>query len=700
MKPLRITLITSFSSLFMLSVLTACSTLALPEVVASPNYSQEERSKAQNLTGVAAEIDKIAQQITVLINSRTHGNGSGAIVAKEGNHYFVLTANHVVNQPDDYQIVAPDGQRYQLDNKTVVQFEGADIALLQFTSSQSYQVATLANVQTKALENPLVFLSGFPGSKSGTPGDPTRRLSIGIAVEQTFLPLEVKEAASLTNGYELVYSNLSLAGMSGGPVLDSLGRVIGINAAAEAEFEITDEGQAVEVHLGYSLGVPIKTFLGQLSKANLKPQLLKVETAAPPATTKAESDALLNSFPIDSAPVQGASAFDWLNYGNQLWRLGKDKEAVEAFNRAIQSKPDFYQAYYALGAGLRGQQQYLEAIAAYEKATQIQPNFYQAWRERASLLYAQKKTTEALASLDEAIAIQSDDAFLYLQRGEILSSEKRFQEATAAYTKSIELKPSYFAYFKRGDTRFQLGDFQGAFDDANQAVSLQPENGLGYYTRGLAYNRLKNTQAAIADLDKCIELMPYLVPAYYARSAIKENNKDYQGALDDLNKILEILPNYAEAYFQRGSLRATGFNDYQGAIADLTKAIELDPKNAEAYMRRAYIRATQSGDTQGALTDLGNAIAIEPNNPRYYMNRGQLLVGSQNFQGAIDDFTKVIQLQPDNADAYFQRAAAYSNIKNFPGAKQDLQKAAQLYQAQGNTQQYETVQGILRMMEK
>lgn len=661
-------------------------------VAASPKQNKAD-------TGVVAEVDAIAQKVTVRIDSTKSGNGSGVIIAKEGNTYYVLTADHVVKNLDSYKIVTPDGQRYPLDNKMVKALEGADLALVQFTSQNAYPVATLGNYQTKSLENPLVFLSGFPGVQAGS-GEPTRKFTVGTTVEQTFLPLSVKESASLVNGYEMVYSNLSLPGMSGGPIFDRNGRVVGINAAAEAEFEITDAGEALEIYLGYSLGVPIQTFLGQLAKANLNSQSLKIETSAPPASSQAETQTIFSSLPKEPAPSESASAFDWLNYGNHLWRLQKNTEAVTAFERAIQLKPDFSQAYYALGSALRGQQQTQAAIGAYEKATQIEPNFYQAWRERASLLQTQGNFSEALASIDKAIAIQPDDAFLYLQRAELLASEKRFAEATEAYNRSISLKPSYLAYFKRGDTRFQLEDFQGAYDDANTAISLQPEGGLAYYTRGLARNRLKDPQGAIADLSKSIQLMPYLAPAYFARSAIFENLKEYDKSLADLDRIIELVPGYSEAYFQRGSLKATAFNDIQGAIADFNKAIELDPKNAEAYMRRAYIRAEKQGDMQGAVADLGKAIAVEPNNPRYYINRGQLLVSLQDFQGAIADYTKVIQLQPDNADAYFRRAAAKTNIKDFPGAKADLQKSAQLYQAQGNRQQYEQVMNILRMMEK
>ena len=60
-------------------------------------------------TGIVAEVDKIAQQITVKIDSADGENGSGVIVAKNGQNYYVLTAAHVVEKEDKYTIVTPDG---------------------------------------------------------------------------------------------------------------------------------------------------------------------------------------------------------------------------------------------------------------------------------------------------------------------------------------------------------------------------------------------------------------------------------------------------------------------------------------------------------------------------------------------------------------------------------------------------------------
>jgi len=43
----------------------------------------------------------------------------------------------------------PDGQQYSVNNSTVKPGRGVDLALLQFTSNQTYQVATLANYSTE-----------------------------------------------------------------------------------------------------------------------------------------------------------------------------------------------------------------------------------------------------------------------------------------------------------------------------------------------------------------------------------------------------------------------------------------------------------------------------------------------------------------------------------------------------------------------
>ena len=81
----------------------------------------------------------------------------------------------------------------------------------------------------------------------------------------------------MTYGYGLIYTNLTQQGMSGGPVLDIRGRVIGIHGRSEVE-EITDQaGQTRLITLGFSWGVPISNFLPWAQQVGMA-SMLRVET--------------------------------------------------------------------------------------------------------------------------------------------------------------------------------------------------------------------------------------------------------------------------------------------------------------------------------------------------------------------------------------------------------------------------------------
>ena len=358
--------------------------LPLPQEVA--------KVETESYVGYPAEIEEKAKKFVVRIDSikKQNGskgeNGSGVIIAKEGNIYTVLTANHVLcggkiwgDCPDylNYTITTHDGETRELNQSTIIRQEGVDLAVFKFESNDNYAVAELADYNpNKDNKDNFVFAAGFP--KIGN-DDPQWLFSGGrvhnkeqglLQIRQNDLSNEQSGAlqgvASLTGGYELVYSSITYGGMSGGAVLDAQGRVIGIHGRAEGanDNSIT--------HLGYSLGIPIGTFVALQDRFKAKAQFV---TTAQPRISEQQQEDINKAIVETEIPNTRAEAKIWIERGGQLWRLKRLDEAVEAFDQAIkQNNPDnVYLAWYGRGQALGSLGQYQAALEAFKQAINAIP---------------------------------------------------------------------------------------------------------------------------------------------------------------------------------------------------------------------------------------------------------------------------------------------------------------------------------------
>jgi len=90
-----------------------------------------------------------AAAITVRIEAEAPG--SGTLIAKTGNTYYVLTAQHLVAFEDDYRIITPDGIVHGVE--TITLLDDIDLALVTFTSPNAYRIATLSVFPTASRQN-------------------------------------------------------------------------------------------------------------------------------------------------------------------------------------------------------------------------------------------------------------------------------------------------------------------------------------------------------------------------------------------------------------------------------------------------------------------------------------------------------------------------------------------------------------------
>lgn len=176
------------------------------------------------------QINEIATNITVKIErnegiDREPTLGSGVIVARNDSTYYVLTAKHVVERPDyEHTIFTVDGEGYILDPNTIHKIDGVDLAVISFRSDRSYKTAQIETSASRIVPGMPVYVNGFPKAGQEIQGGAqfTSGSLTGINSQHR-------------SGYNLVYSNFTRGGMSGGPVLNAQGKLIGIHGLAEQE---------------------------------------------------------------------------------------------------------------------------------------------------------------------------------------------------------------------------------------------------------------------------------------------------------------------------------------------------------------------------------------------------------------------------------------------------------------------------------
>lgn len=217
----------------------------------------------------SANIERLARLTAVRILTPT-ASGSGAIVRQQGQVYTVLTSWHVVAFSQQHTIIAPDGQKYRLLGAPL-QLGNADLAIVQFRSFTTYQVTRLSS-ESLTIGEP-VFAAGFPmyrGGSSSTTFDQGIR-----AFRFTQGVVSVLPPKSLAQGYRLGYTNDIAVGMSGGPIFNSQGLLIGINGRVknrDPDFGVyafedgTEPSEAMlEQMVNSSWAIPISTYLRFIS---------------------------------------------------------------------------------------------------------------------------------------------------------------------------------------------------------------------------------------------------------------------------------------------------------------------------------------------------------------------------------------------------------------------------------------------------
>jgi tetratricopeptide (TPR) repeat protein len=496
----------------------------------------------------SSEVSKIAESITVRIElTNSKSQGSGVIIKREGNTYTVITAHHVVGREGSYKVFTPDGSSYPLESSQIQKIgTDLDLAVFKFTSNKTYNVAKMGDSAQSATGTD-VYVAGFPIATS----------AVNVSLYR-FTKGEITANASqpLADGYGLVYSNATLNGMSGGPVINEKGELVGIHGKAET----TANQDKQIIRTGFNLGIPINRYTRESSTT---------VASLPPRTTTNSGRTTTNS---------RLTADDYFLQGKSKSEKGEYQAAFRDLSEAIKINPEYAEAYASRAQMRYNQGDFQGAIQDYDRAIDLNPNNSLAYNGRGLTKFLLEDTQGAIADYNQAISLDSKSTFPFNNRANAKAKLGDTKGAIQDYNRAIELDPTQgLPYANRGSLRMTLGDKKGATADFNQAIRISPNSGNIYGVRGIARYRTGDKRGALADLDKATQLEPNLGFAHGGKAIVRLQLADYQGSIKDFNTAIRLMPDVAYWYIIRGIAYFQIENNSQ-AEADWDQGAEIAQK--------------------------------------------------------------------------------------------------------------------------
>ena len=217
-----------------------------------------------------------------------------------------------------------------------------------------------------------------------------------------------------------------------------------------------------------------------------------------------------------------ARSYGWETFAIYLRESGRNEQAAEAYQRAIEASPENPRHWISLGNRYLALDRFQDAIDALEKAFELAPAYSETYS---------KNLANAHASLGS----------VHYRSGEV-------RKAIVEYKAALEANPNEVdVHFNLGVAYSRLGEHEAAIARYRRAIQLSPDYSLAYLNMGNSYSDLKQVREAVVQYRKAIETDPGYLNAHYNLALAQLELGAKEEARTGFLKVLELDGDYQKA---------------------------------------------------------------------------------------------------------------------------------------------------------
>lgn len=383
-----------------------------------------------------------------------------------------------------------------------------------------------------------------------------------------------------------------------------------------------------------------------------------------------------------------------LNLARLYGESGDLKRAIETL-KAVPEDDRSAKLSFALGAGYDQMKDTKDAVTAYQQAVDMDPDNLDAKRALAQALLNNNQLDDAEHAYQEIAAADPQDAQALVRIAECQRRQGHYEPALATLKKAQALSTdSEETLFNEALTYDALGRYAEATQVLQGLVSrsAKPDNHYNdseKINRSIFLDRLANVEkeqnhveAAVAAYKQMIPLGgEYAERGYQGAVDVYRDAKEYEKATDVARAAAKALPaNKSIQLMLAGQLADTGHADEGVALANAQ--LKNNDNDRDVYLALAQIN-TRLRRWKAATENIDKAAALPvhgDDDSRYVLFlRGALEERQKHFDAAEEQFRKILALDPNNSMTlnYLGYMLADRGVK-LDDALSMLQKAVQL----------------------
>lgn len=399
--------------------------------------------------------------------------------------------------------------------------------------------------------------------------------------------------------------------------------------------------------------------------------------------------------------------------GHIYKRLGKDREAIQAYKRGVELAPDNYYAHFALGRMYAALRRYQEAIEPLKQAAALAERSRSATPEELTAIYKslgrayynRDRLEEAIAAWNKIAEIDPTNIFARIELADLFREQKLYPQAIAQHEAIIRLKKSdpyrvCLSLREIGKLQEEMGEYEVAIESYDRALALMaPGNWLRrdiqrriakiFIHNGDWDGLIEYYRAKLKETPNEVELIGLLGDAYIENEKIEDGIVQYRRGLElaptDTGlrlKLIAALRNLkrfeeAAAEYERlikgqpdeiGNYRELGEIYMKMGLPDKAREtyrrmIERQPDDAASHLMLAEIYAGHEW-VEDAIAEYERAIQLAPGNLDYIVYLGEFHLRQGNRQRAIETWNRMVEGEKGTA-ANYSRLAQLLESKEF-----------------------------------